>query len=121
MVDEDGNIKKHLRPLTEEEVRQLSHGVSCCGIVTQTLTGACPLVCPLNERANKWPALSRPLEGLLTHRTLMQCSLQAQAAFKEMHDGPGPHHPLIDHVMGDDNDVDELWEFGFCEKVPKAK
>jgi hypothetical protein len=47
--------------------------------------------------------------------------VQIHAHYKTLCDAKEPRHPIIKGVVGEKNYIREDWEFGYCDKVPKAK
>jgi len=46
---------------------------------------------------------------------------QVRKHYEELESQPHPRHPIIEQVVGEDNDIDEDWEMGYCDTVPKMK
>ncbi|KAF5839697.1 hypothetical protein DUNSADRAFT_126 [Dunaliella salina] len=45
---------------------------------------------------------------------------EVDSRYKALKDAPHPRHPLIEQVVGENNMVNEDWEFGYCDNVPRA-
>eukprot|EP00200_Dunaliella_tertiolecta_P007628 CAMPEP_0202381592 /NCGR_PEP_ID=MMETSP1127-20130417/37027_1 /ASSEMBLY_ACC=CAM_ASM_000462 /TAXON_ID=3047 /ORGANISM="Dunaliella tertiolecta, Strain CCMP1320" /LENGTH=1435 /DNA_ID=CAMNT_0048980603 /DNA_START=339 /DNA_END=4646 /DNA_ORIENTATION=+ len=46
---------------------------------------------------------------------------EVDSHYRALKDAPHPRHPIIEQVVGEDNMVNEDWEFGYCDNVPRAK
>ena len=51
----------------------------------------------------------------------MVACLQVRTHYETLKNAPHPRHPIIEQVVGEDNLVNEHWENGYCDIVPRAK
>lgn len=49
------------------------------------------------------------------------CLAQIKTHFQKLAGQTPPRHPIIENVIGEDNDVEEAWELGYCDQIPKMK
>ena len=96
-------VRRMLEPLTEQERWKRDGKKNACDL---SLSG---LGCDYNCHDN-WFFLS----------TLFAFP-QIKAHFEMLESQPKPRHPIIEDVIGEDNNVEEAWELGYCDQIPKMK